>query len=151
MVDENKKITYEGEISDTLISKEVRQKRICGLLLLSLYILNYQESEIDSDEEIPLLHQAMMADQEDIFTLLLESGANGDYLNESTKDSLLHIAIKKNRCTFVKILLEKGRVNYSIRNNLLGLTPLELSLKIADMLVEYDCFKTIVFHNHLTK
>ena len=92
----------------------------------------------------------MMADQEDIFTLLLESGANGDYLNESTKDSLLHLAIKKNRCTFVKILLEKGRANYDIRNNL-GLTPLELSLKIADMLVEHDCFKTIVFHNHHLK
>ena len=107
-------------------------------------------AEIDSDEEIPLLHQAMMADQEDIFTLLLESGANGDYLNESTKDSLLHLAIKKNRCTFVKILLEKGRANYDIRNNL-GLTPLELSLKIADMLVEHDCFKTIVFHNHHLK
>ena len=107
-------------------------------------------AEIDSDEEIPLLHQAMMADQEDIFTLLLESGANREYLNESTKDFLLHLAIKKNRCTFVKILLEKGRANYSIRNNL-GLTPMELSLKIADMLVEYDCYKTIVFHNHLKK
>ena len=51
MVDENKALTLECEIRDNSISKEVRQKRICGLLPLSFFILNYQESEIGSVEE----------------------------------------------------------------------------------------------------